>query len=385
MRFSFHRRRAYTLIEVLVVVAIIAILIALLVPAVQKVRHVTARTQSTNNLKQCALASHAYHDAWKYLPYNGVENATNTDNTSGSWAYQILPYVDQQAMYDSQPADTSMAIPVPALLCAIRGRPGYYAGFTSAGSSGSSVSGTIVLTPIPISPPNSPTVATPFTANPTFTYAFSGPYEWFITVTGPCTISMANMTQTYPGQPPVPVNPGTWSVPAGSTITYAVVGNATPPWQGDFIITATGAPSAVSSAGPATDFGINVFLNDTNGGINSPNVNRNLETISDGASNTILLGHAYVQPSVYSSTTPAPSALQPIFIAGSWATGRNSLGNTATTWLPDGTATTANQWGSPMVEGGLMAMCDGTVRIFPYATLLTDFLLPDDGSTVELP
>jgi hypothetical protein len=30
-------------------------------------------------------------------------------------------------------------------------------------------------------------------------------------------------------------------------------------------------------------------------------------------------------------------------------------------------------------------MADGTVRIFPYATPLTDFLLPDDGSTVELP
>ena len=32
-----------------------------------------------------------------------------------------------------------------------------------------------------------------------------------------------------------------------------------------------------------------------------------------------------------------------------------------------------------------MAMCDGTVRIFPYATALTNFLLPDDGNPVELP
>src|ERR1700683_2251754 len=104
MRKSYSARPAFTLIELLVVIAVIAILIALLVPAVQKVRYVAARTQSTNNLKQCALASHAYHDAWKYLPFNGVASATNTDNTSGSWAYQILPYLDQQPLYDSQPA-----------------------------------------------------------------------------------------------------------------------------------------------------------------------------------------------------------------------------------------------------------------------------------------
>ncbi len=163
---SFHRRQAYTLIEVLVVVAIIAILIALLVPAVQKVRYVAARTQSTNNLKQCALASHAYHDAWKCLPFNGVASATNTDYTSGSWAYQILPYLDQQAVYDSQPANATMIVPVPALLCAIRGRPGYYAGSTSAGPAGSSVTGEITRIPIPgLSPPSGPTVGTVFTAN----------------------------------------------------------------------------------------------------------------------------------------------------------------------------------------------------------------------------
>src|SRR5688500_5626145 len=96
-------RRGFTLIELLVVIAIIAILIALLVPAVQKVREAAARAQSANNLKQLGLACHGYHDICKSLPYNGTGGGPNVwgnknDFASGSWGYQVLPFVELQSV-----------------------------------------------------------------------------------------------------------------------------------------------------------------------------------------------------------------------------------------------------------------------------------------------
>jgi hypothetical protein len=151
--------------------------------------------------------------------------------------------------------------------------------------------------------------------------------------------------------------------------------------------TATGSP--VPNAGPTTDFGINPYLNTlaapsataarASGSVNGANGKRRLHLIPDGSSNTILLGHMYIARSDYVVTTPANSSLLPIFVGGTLATARNGLGDTTATWLQDGTATTLNQWGSPMTEGGLMAMADASVRTIPYSVPLTAFLQPADG------
>jgi hypothetical protein len=93
---------------------------------VQKVREAAARTQSINNIKQLVLASHGYNDVCKMLPFNGLEAWANKNNhRSGSWGYQILPFLEKQMIYDMM---TGTAPPswtyggVPVMLCAARGR-----------------------------------------------------------------------------------------------------------------------------------------------------------------------------------------------------------------------------------------------------------------------
>src|SRR5438270_566901 len=98
------RRVGFTLIELLVVIAIIAILIALLVPAVQKVRQASEMTRCQNNLKQLSLGCMTYHDTNKRLPpailmKKGIERTTASQNFGPNWVCQILPYIEQTALY----------------------------------------------------------------------------------------------------------------------------------------------------------------------------------------------------------------------------------------------------------------------------------------------
>lgn len=93
----------FTLVELLVVIAIIGVLVALLLPAVQSAREAARRSQCQNNLKQLGLGLHMHHDTYKKFPVGFNEPATGLpagDYHEATWAYFILPFIEQQALYD---------------------------------------------------------------------------------------------------------------------------------------------------------------------------------------------------------------------------------------------------------------------------------------------
>ncbi len=83
------RRRAFTLVELLVVITIIGILIALLLPAVQSAREAARRLQCANNLKQIGLAVHQFHEQLGGIP------PSRMPCHRGGWAIALLPYIEQ--------------------------------------------------------------------------------------------------------------------------------------------------------------------------------------------------------------------------------------------------------------------------------------------------
>jgi prepilin-type processing-associated H-X9-DG protein len=100
----------------LVVIAIIAVLIALLLPAVQSAREAARRAQCVNNLKQLGLAAHNFIQTNNALPMgvripwaDGLDNNTAGDYTVSdltkpfgpNWAVLLLPFLEQQTLYNS--------------------------------------------------------------------------------------------------------------------------------------------------------------------------------------------------------------------------------------------------------------------------------------------
>lgn len=281
MRFSpIVRRSGFGIIELLVVVAIIAFLIALLVPAVQKVREAATRTQSTNNLKQIALAAHNFHDANKHLPFNGSDaavggvkyskKAKDQTVTSGSWGFQLLPYIEQAPLYNN----IDRTVPVVTYLCPGRQRPGVEVAKDGGGA---------------------------------------------------------------------------WS-----------------------------------------DYFWNNYLNNPKKAEKADNADekRSLVGITDGTSNTIMIGHGNINLEQYPARSNV-TLCSNVFDGGTFGTaraGKNGEANPkgVTLQRDSNNAPDAGSWGGPFPQGALFSLCDGSVRMISYSfTDLPALLTPTGGEPVN--
>ena len=83
-------RRAFTLVELLVVIGIIALLMGILMPALSRARETARRTACASNLRQLALAVHMYaSDFQNRLPFANSETLeTNGQWNGGGWLYK---------------------------------------------------------------------------------------------------------------------------------------------------------------------------------------------------------------------------------------------------------------------------------------------------------
>ena len=101
-----RKRSAFTLVELLVVIAIIGILIAMLLPAVQAAREAARRMQCQNKLKQLGIGLQLHHDSHGFYPsggwgwfWIGDPDCGTGRGQPGGWIFSVLPYIEQGQLY----------------------------------------------------------------------------------------------------------------------------------------------------------------------------------------------------------------------------------------------------------------------------------------------
>ena len=105
--------RAFTLIEVLVVIAVIALLVTILVPSLSKAREMARATVCRANMRNMAVATLMYvEDQALYLPSVGLSHGSHQLDEQGSWLRLLQRYSGTDLLYRC-PSDRSPYFDVP--------------------------------------------------------------------------------------------------------------------------------------------------------------------------------------------------------------------------------------------------------------------------------
>jgi prepilin-type N-terminal cleavage/methylation domain-containing protein len=133
------RANGFTLVELLVVIAIIGVLVALLLPAIQAAREAARRSQCMNNVKQMMLSMQNHVSALGVFPgggdapwpeiqhnltgVNGQGQPLGPEKQGLSWAFQILPYLEGQAVHNIRNVTQMEQTAIPMYYCPSRRPP----------------------------------------------------------------------------------------------------------------------------------------------------------------------------------------------------------------------------------------------------------------------